>query len=430
MSYKSDFANDSGWNAIDTNHKLNTSRASNFVKYLEENNVKVIIRYYASSKRSKTISLEEYKFLSNKGFLILPVYQDINRKSTDFGYNNGIQHAKNALEFTKYLSQPEHTTILFAVDTDFTPEQIEKYIVPYFQGINEIIKNYQIGAYGSGAVLDTLYEKDLIDVRWISMSRLFYGTENTFYSNAWDMRQLPPDHIYDGINYDVNIIKKDIDTIGAFKYNDSVEKKETYLKKFSLLQILFTTLKNLLTLLFSSQKDVKLKTETESDIEGLPWMTTAINLIGTKEIPGRVHNKKILGWAKNIGGWIKNFYTNDEIPWCGLFVAHCMREADIPLEISNPLSAREWLKFGERVKPAYGAVIVFSRKGGGHVGFYVSEDTNYYHILGGNQSNQVNVTKIAKSRFLGAVWPKTYQSDYIHKRVVKKFDGKVSTDEA
>ena len=159
-------------------------------------------------------------------------------------------------------------------------------------------------------------------------------------------------------------------------------------------------------------------------------MTTAINLIGTKEIPGRVHNKKILEWAKNIGGWIKNFYTNDEIPWCGLFVAHCMREADIPLEISNPLSAREWLNFGENVKPAYGAVMVFSRKGGGHVGFYVSEDTNYYHILGGNQSNQVNVTKIAKSRFLGAVWPKTYQSDYVHKRVVKRFDGKVSTDEA
>ena len=241
MTYKSDFANDSGWNAIDTNHKLNTSRASNFVKYLEENNVKVIIRYYASSRRSKTISLEEYKFLSNKGFLILPVYQDINRKSTDFGYNNGIQHAKNALEFTKYLSQPEHTTILFAVDTDFTPEQIEKYIVPYFQGINEVIKNYQIGAYGSGAVLDTLYEKDLIDVRWISMSRLFYGTENTFYSNAWDMRQLPPDHIYDGINYDVNIIKKDIDTIGAFKYNDSVEKKETYLKKiFTITDIIYS----------------------------------------------------------------------------------------------------------------------------------------------------------------------------------------------
>ena len=99
------------------------------------------------------------------------------------------------------------------------------------------------------------------------------------------------------------------------------------------------------------------------------------------------------------------------------------------MEISNPLSAREWLNFGENVKPAYGAVMVFSREGGGHVGFYVSEDTNYYHILGGNQSNQVNVIKISKSRFLGAVWPKTYQSDYVHNRIVKTFDGKVSVNE-
>jgi uncharacterized protein (TIGR02594 family) len=426
MTYKFDFTNDSGWNAIDTNHKLNTPKASNFVKYLEENNVKVIIRYYASSKRSKTISLEEYKHLSDKGFYILPVYQDVNRKSTDFGYNNGIQHAKNALKFVKYLSQPEHTTILFAVDTDFTPDQIEKYIIPYFKGINEVIKNYQIGAYGSGVVLDTLYEKDLVDVKWLSMSRLFYGTEKTFYSDKWDMRQLAPDRVYNGINYDMNIIKKDIDTLGVFKYNDTVKKKKTLVQ--ILLQV-FTAIKNLFIIFLNKQKDVKLKTETESDIESLPWMTTAINLIGTKEIPGRVHNKKILDWAKNIGGWVKSYYKNDEIPWCGLYIAHCMREADIPLEISNPLSAREWLKFGEKVKPAYGSIMVFSRKGGGHVGFYVSEDTKYYHILGGNQSNQVNIIKIDKSRFLGAVWPKTYQSDYANNRIIKKFDGKISVNE-
>lgn len=43
----------------------------------------------------------------------------------------------------------------------------------------------------------------------------------------------------------------------------------------------------------------------------------------------------------------------------------------------------------------------------GHVGFYVSEDSGTYHILGGNQSNAVTITKVRKGRFLGARWPKT-----------------------
>jgi len=45
-----------------------------------------------------------------------------------------------------------------------------------------------------------------------------------------------------------------------------------------------------------------------------------------------------------------------------------------------------------------GDILVFSRKGGGHVGFYVAEDATAYHVLGGNQSDSVSITRIAKSR--------------------------------
>jgi hypothetical protein len=48
---------------------------------------------------------------------------------------------------------------------------------------------------------------------------------------------------------------------------------------------------------------------------------------------------------------------------------------------------------------------VFSRKGGGHVGFYVGEDKTYFHVLGGNQSNAVNVMRIAKARCVAIRWP-------------------------
>ena len=43
-------------------------------------------------------------------------------------------------------------------------------------------------------------------------------------------------------------------------------------------------------------------------------LVEAVKHIGTKEIVGKQHNKKILEWAEAIG--LKSVYTNDEIPWC------------------------------------------------------------------------------------------------------------------
>lgn len=143
-----------------------------------------------------------------------------------------------------------------------------------------------------------------------------------------------------------------------------------------------------------------------------PWMDTAESLIGTKEKPGTSNNPEIIEWAKAIGGWVANYYTKDEIPWCGLFVAHCFEQHGIAIP-KNPLSALEYSKTGESLdEPSYGAVMVFTRKGGGHVGFYIGEDEDAYHILGGNQSDMVNVTRIAKNRLSAIRWPSEY--DLVH----------------
>lgn len=174
------------------------------------------------------------------------------------------------------------------------------------------------------------------------------------------------------------------------------------------------------------------KPENKEESKWIPWMYTAEQLLGTTEIKGKRSNPRIIQWAKNVGGWITSYYKNDDIPWCGLFVDHCLRVHGIEITIDNPLGARNWAKFGFEVEPCRGAIMVFTRKGGGHVGFYVSEDLDFYHILGGNQSNTVNVTKIAKSRFLSARWPTNYPT--LHNRnkgrIYKKFDGTVSTNEA
>ncbi len=159
------------------------------------------------------------------------------------------------------------------------------------------------------------------------------------------------------------------------------------------------------------------------------WYDTAKDLIGTREKPGTANNPTIVEWAQSIGGWIANFYTKDEIPWCGLFVAHCLAENGYPVP-KNPLSALEYNKWGVKLfEPCPGAIMVFTRTGGGHVGFYVSEDDTTYHILGGNQSDMVNVAKLDKKRLRGIRWPKEAEPPTAGP-VRARFAGPLSVNEA
>lgn len=139
----------------------------------------------------------------------------------------------------------------------------------------------------------------------------------------------------------------------------------------------------------------------------IPWLETAYSLIGTQEKPGTGSNEAIMGWAEDLE---LTSYNDDDIPWCGLFVAHCIG-SQMPDEAlpNNPLGARKWKKFGNEISPRLGAIMVFWRgtPAGwkGHVGFYWAEDNDAYHILGGNQANCVNVTRVSKNRLLSARWP-------------------------
>ena len=74
---------------------------------------------------------------------------------------------------------------------------------------------------------------------------------------------------------------------------------------------------------------------------------------------------------------------------------------------ANPYWARNWLLFGQALKPITGAVLIFERGSGGHVGFAVGQDDTHFYVLGGNQSDAVTIARIAKSRLLGARWPAT-----------------------
>ncbi len=162
------------------------------------------------------------------------------------------------------------------------------------------------------------------------------------------------------------------------------------------------------------------------------WLREARRFMGLKEIAGAASNSTIIGWAKSLGGWIASFYKNDDTPWCGLFMGHLMA-ATLPREMlpQNPLGALEWNKFGKRLaEPALGAVMTFTRTGGGHVGLYVGEDDTHFHVLGGNQSNSVSFTRIAKDRLAGIRWPTTAEAPRTGRVTMTAAGVTVSSNEA
>lgn len=158
------------------------------------------------------------------------------------------------------------------------------------------------------------------------------------------------------------------------------------------------------------------------------WFKTAQGLIGTNEFSGTRNNPTIMEWARKTARFLGIPYAGDHVPWCGLFMAHVMNENGItPPAIAVRASA--WGSWGTSLSQGTpGAVLVFTRSGGGHVGLYVSEDDTTYHVLGGNQSDTVNVTRIAKNRLTAIRWPAGKPASRVGP-VYRKFDGKVSQNE-
>ena len=169
----------------------------------------------------------------------------------------------------------------------------------------------------------------------------------------------------------------------------------------------------------------------------LPKMiAAALQYFGIKEVPGKGSNPVILDMAKGLG--IGNIYTDDDISWCALFINHLIRITGKPiLQIGhdpyNYLRAKYMLHWGNQVPAGsemFGDVMIFDREGGGHTALYVAESGTTFFVLGGNQSNTVSITEIAKSRLLGARRYYSIAAPGSAKKYILDSTGKVSTNEA
>lgn len=122
----------------------------------------------------------------------------------------------------------------------------------------------------------------------------------------------------------------------------------------------------------------------------------AISQIGVNEIAGKKSNKQIVEYHRystkdNDKG------MDDSIPWCASFICWVLEVSGF--RSTNSKMARSYERWGfdvsNRVLP--GDIITFWRKskssGYGHVGIFLLTKNGYAYVLGGNQNDEVNVTR-------------------------------------
>lgn len=120
------------------------------------------------------------------------------------------------------------------------------------------------------------------------------------------------------------------------------------------------------------------------------WMDVAKKEMGVTEVHGPEDNPRIEEYLETTDYDLPDKYT-DEVPWCSGFVNWCLKLAGITG--TNSAWSQSWRHWGTSLNgPRYGCIVVFHWSGTkGHVGFVWDSDDDGIFVLGGNQSDSVNI---------------------------------------
>lgn len=173
-----------------------------------------------------------------------------------------------------------------------------------------------------------------------------------------------------------------------------------------------------------------------SDKPELNHVAVARKYIGLKEIKGVKHHPTILALTVKAFAATgkKSWINDDETPWCGSFLGGVFAEAGLGKKIPKEFyRAREWESAGTKLtRPAYGCVVTFTRDGGGHVGLVVGKTkTGMLKVLGGNQSDAVNIADFDPKRVTSYRWVSAGVVPHDHRYDLPVLPaGRISTNEA
>jgi len=159
-----------------------------------------VVRYHSArtQQAEKRLRPREAAELARAGLDVVTIYQDNARLTGDFGRARGVEDGRSAFMAASQVGQPVGSAIYFAVDTDFSSAELQTFVVPYFEGVREGLRQaanaaqtpFRVGVYGSGLTCRTLKEDlALAELSWLALATGWRGT--ALYS-TWNLRQRQP----------------------------------------------------------------------------------------------------------------------------------------------------------------------------------------------------------------------------------------------
>lgn len=148
------------------------------IKTLVDGGYTFVCRYI---KGSYAITASEKKIITDAGLYVVSIWEKGNPTNVDyFTASQGTSDAEDAIEAAKDLGQPEDTPIYFAVDYDASDSDVRGAITKYLQAIKAVFADqgypYQLGLYGSGAVLS--FFQNTFTYTWLAGSTGWRGSKD------------------------------------------------------------------------------------------------------------------------------------------------------------------------------------------------------------------------------------------------------------
>ncbi|MEU2771238.1 glycoside hydrolase domain-containing protein [Streptomyces diastaticus] len=177
----------------DTRFVINADRA----RWLKSNGYKIVGRYLYSPDPDfeKEIKPGELETILAADLRFFPIMQVHGRDVTEYNYTTGFQHALIAHAQATKFGIPRGSVIYFAVDYDATQDQMDPYIVKYFNGVVAGLadrgKKYIHGVYGSRNVCINVTKRTYARYSFVSgMSWGFSGNLGFPLPANWSLNQI------------------------------------------------------------------------------------------------------------------------------------------------------------------------------------------------------------------------------------------------
>lgn len=178
--------------ACDTRFELTSDK----LQYLYNNGYRIVGRYLTGGNFKQLRPGEPQRIL-DAGLSFFPIFQESGTDVTYFTASNGEIDALSAKHAAKKHGIESQNVIYFAVDFDATDDEIDQYIIPYFQHLKAKISStedsnvtYKVGVYGTRKVCKALLINNLVVTCFVSdMSTGYDGNLGQTIPSNWTFDQ-------------------------------------------------------------------------------------------------------------------------------------------------------------------------------------------------------------------------------------------------